>query len=324
MALQLDDRSVDAHRNYGYVLELQGNWSGAIEQYQKALEINPNLAYIHIAIGQNYRALGQLEKALESFDKAAEVSPGNAQANYEIGWTQLVYYGEYHIAEGYLEKAVEADPSLGRAHGSLAIVYWGRRNYEDAIPSFEKAIALETAATRRNAREFLVTVERADASPDFPSGEVVLSGRLRHGETGARDSLQATLAPLSDGEPWSRAGGTIALDTITGKYTVELQGLPSPQDGYVFVGWFNPMPTLSGGTVSTGPLQPGVNGDVRLAQETGWVSGPPIEYFYTLGLAYFYLDECDKAYPVFNAALQINPEEHNAQDGLSYCRAVSQ
>ena len=54
--------------------------------------------------------------------------------------------------------------------------------------------------------------------------------------------------------------------------------------------------------------------------ETGWIEGCPLEYFYTLGLAYFYVDECDRAYPLFNAALQIEPEEPNAIEGIRLCR----
>ena len=42
-ALQLDDHSVDVHRNYGYVLEVQGNYWMAVEEYERALEIHPNL-----------------------------------------------------------------------------------------------------------------------------------------------------------------------------------------------------------------------------------------------------------------------------------------
>jgi hypothetical protein len=59
-----------------------------------------------------------------------------------------------------------------------------------------------------------------------------------------------------------------------------------------------------------------------MESEIKWVAGSPIEYYYTLGLAYFYLADCEKAYPLFDAALQINPEEANALEGIRLCRAA--
>jgi len=64
------------------------------------------------------------------------------------------------------------------------------------------------------------------------------------------------------------------------------------------------------------------DGSLEAELETGWVEGPRIEYFYTLGLAYFYKAECEKAYPLFDAALQIDPEEINALDGIQLCQEV--
>ena len=54
--------------------------------------------------------------------------------------------------------------------------------------------------------------------------------------------------------------------------------------------------------------------------ETGWVDGPRIEYFYTLGLAYFYQGDCSKSYPLFYAALQIDPEDYSALEGIRLCQ----
>ena len=51
-----------------------------------------------------------------------------------------------------------------------------------------------------------------------------------------------------------------------------------------------------------------------------WNLGPPIEHFYTLGLAYFYMAECEKSYTLFDAALQIDPEEVNALEGIRLCQ----
>jgi len=325
-ALQLDPRSVDAHRNHGYVLEMQGNYWGAVEAYEQALEIHPNLAYIHIAVGKNHRALYNLDAALSSFQRAIELEPGNAQAHYELGWTYLINLGDYEQAEIYLKQATEADPQLGRAFGGLAITYWSRRNYEDAIPNFERAIKLECSAARRRAKSFYITIEEPNSENPGPSLDVVMRGDFAPTSTDDPNTLRATLTPteLADAETWGHARGAVTFDTQRGKYTVELEGLPWPGNDRVYIGWFEGVNALSGDPLSTGALQLQADRSVKAELEATWVEAPPIEYFYTLGLAYFYLAECEKSYPLFDAALQIDPEETNALEGIRLCQQTEE
>ncbi len=57
-AVELGQQYMDVHRVYGQYLESIGSYSQAIEEYQKALDINPNLTFLYISIGQNFRTLG--------------------------------------------------------------------------------------------------------------------------------------------------------------------------------------------------------------------------------------------------------------------------
>jgi len=321
IALQLDDHSVDTHRNYGYVLEMQGNYWEALEAYERALEIHPNLAYIHIAAGRDHRALGDFDAAVRSFQRATEVDPNNAEAYDQLGWTYF-NLGEYEQAETYHEQAVEADPEFGQALGHLAITYWVRRNYESAIPNFERAIELEFAAARQKAEVFYITIEDLGSDTPGPSPNVVVRGDFVPTSTGKQDTLRAALTPKEGDEAWVNAGGTVTFDTRTGKYTVEMKGLPRLEYGRAYVGWFDGINALSGDPLSSGQLRPEANGNLKVEIEATWVEGPAIEYFYTLGLAYFYMAECEKSYPLFDAALQIDPQEVNALEGIRLCQAT--
>jgi len=324
-ALQLDDRSVDVHRNYGYVLEVQGNYWDALKAYERALEIHPNLAYIHIAAGRDHRALGDFDAAIRSFQQAIEIDPDNAEAYDQLGWTYFAL-GEYEQAETYQKRSVEVDPEFGRGFGHLAITYWARRNYESAIPNFERAIELESIASRQRAKAFYITVEDVNDDAAGPSTDVVMRGDFlpaSYSMSGdGRDILRATLTPEENEEAWSDASGTVTFDTRTGKYTITLAGLPRPQYGQTYMGWFDGVNTLSGDPLGSGSLRPRADGSVEVELEATWVEGPSIEYFYTLGLAYFYMAECEKSYPLFDAALQIDPEEVNALEGIQLCQEV--
>ncbi len=320
-ALKLKSNSVDVQRNYGYVLENQGDYAGAAEAYERALEIHPYLAYIRIAAGRVYRdGLWDYTAAEEHFKKAIEIDPDNAEAYDQLGWT---YYNmqEYEQAETYLEKATEADPEFGRAFGHLAINYWARRNWEDAILPFQRAISLECIASRRQAEAFYITVENRDSEFPGPSPDVVVRGDFVSVSEDSKDRLQATLKPQDTaGEEWADVQGTVMLDAQTGKYMVELSGLPMPESGKMYVGWFEGINTLSGIPLGTGRLPVKSDGSVQVETETGWVEGPRIEYFYTLGLAYYYKAECEKSYPLFAAALQIDPNDYSAQEGIRLCQ----
>lgn len=319
-ALKLDNHSVDAHRDYGYVLEKQGDYWDAVDEYEQALKINPNLAYIHVAAGRNYQALGNMEAAESSFQRAIEVDPDNVEAYYRLG---RAYYdtGEYERAETYLKQATEADPEFAPAFGYLAFTYWSRRNYEATIDNLNRAIALGCIAARRQAEAFYITVEDLNSETAGPSPGAVMRGDFVTNS----DELEAALAPAAgDDDAWADAHGAVALDAHTGQYTVTVTGMPAPPAGWVYVGWFEGVNTLSGDPLSTGPLDWQPDGSLEVELETGWVEGPRIEYFYTLGLAYFYMAECDKSYPLFDAALQIDPEEPNALEGIRLCQDAEQ
>jgi tetratricopeptide (TPR) repeat protein len=318
-ALELNPNSVDVHRNLGYVLEVQGNWTAAIAEYQKALAIHPNLAYIHLAVGHNYRALGDFDAALASFRRAAEIEPDNAEAADQLGWT---YYnlGEYEQAEAALERATQADPTNGEAFGHLAITYWTRRNYELAIPNFEQALKLELADARRLTSACSITLETPSAEGiRAPAGEVVLRGEFPPPAPGAA-TLEATLAPLAGAGLPAGAGGRVAIEPLSGKVQLELQGVPMRSDGRVYVGWLEGLKTLAGDPIHTEALRVRLDGTASMEMETPLVDAAPIEYYYTLGLAYYYLDQCEKAYPLFDAALQIDPEDPNPIEGIRLCQ----
>jgi tetratricopeptide (TPR) repeat protein len=320
LALQLDDHDEDVYRNYGYMLENQGDYTGAIAAYERALEIHPNLAYVHIAVGRNYRALGDFEAAARSFQRATEIDPSDAKSYDQLGWT---YYGmgEYEQAETYLKKAIEADTEFGQAFGHLAINYWSRRNWEDAIPNFERAIALACAESRRQAEAFYITIEELDSEIPGPSPTVVMRGDFIFASEDERDTLRAVLKPTeTEDDAWADAQGTVMLNARTGQYTLELEGLPRVRYGQAYAGWFDGVDALNGDPLSTGSLALAGDGSLEVEFETGWVDGPRIEYFYTLGLAYFYQGDCSKSYPLLYAALQIDPNDYSALEGIRLCQ----
>ncbi|MBX3003627.1 MAG: tetratricopeptide repeat protein [Anaerolineales bacterium] len=137
LAVALEPNSMDTRRIYAYVLEASGAYSAAIEQYKLAAELAPNLTFLYISIGQNYRQLGLHDQALEYFDRAATI-------NKVLGVTDPLPYiaiaktyardGEFFAAARNAEQAVALDPTNPDLYGQLGDIYFRSRNYEGSIP----------------------------------------------------------------------------------------------------------------------------------------------------------------------------------------------
>jgi len=134
---------MDVHRINGYVQESLGNYSQAISEYKEAIHINPNLTFIYLRVGANYRKLKQYESALEYFDKAAVINEQlgvHDSIPYFSIATTYTQMGEFFSAGLNARKGLNYDPDNADAFGRLGIVYHRSRNYEGAIPAFKCAI----------------------------------------------------------------------------------------------------------------------------------------------------------------------------------------
>ncbi|MBI9044536.1 MAG: tetratricopeptide repeat protein, partial [Anaerolineaceae bacterium] len=119
-----------------------------IKYYQQAAEITPNLTFLYIYIGANYRVLEQYDLALEYFSKAADI---NKQLDVKdpIPYLSIAKTysrtGEFFIAAKNILRALEFNPYSQDIYGQLGIVYFRSRNYEGAIEAFKCAVTGCTA-----------------------------------------------------------------------------------------------------------------------------------------------------------------------------------
>jgi len=139
---------MDVRRINGYVQESLGNYGLAIEEYQEAIHINPNLTFIYLRIGASFRKLQRFESALEYFAKAAMINEQlgvNDPIPYFSIATTYTQMGEFFSAGLNARKGLNFDPDNADAYGRLGIVYHRARNFEGAIPAFRCAITGCTA-----------------------------------------------------------------------------------------------------------------------------------------------------------------------------------
>jgi tetratricopeptide (TPR) repeat protein len=101
------------------------SWAdSALAASERAIELAPDLAAGHIALGWTQDALGQVEESLASFRRAIELDPNNAEAR-DGAASELYRLGRFDEQLEVLLPAVRRDPDdLGR-YQEIAVMYGG-------------------------------------------------------------------------------------------------------------------------------------------------------------------------------------------------------
>ena len=97
------------------------NYSQALDDLDKALEIYPKSAFAFESRGTVHRVLGNYKQALADLDMALEINPKSALAFESRGSVYRVL-GNYSEAQADLKKALEIDPESSTGlleHGKL-------------------------------------------------------------------------------------------------------------------------------------------------------------------------------------------------------------
>jgi tetratricopeptide (TPR) repeat protein len=127
-----------AYSNRASALNDMGKFYEAIEDYTKAISLDPSYARAYWSRGSVLSNIDQLDKAMEDLDKAIALEP-SASAYYTRG-TVFEKRGEEEKAIGDYERAIELKPSYAAAHFSLGVVYGKVGALDKAIDCFDKAI----------------------------------------------------------------------------------------------------------------------------------------------------------------------------------------
>ncbi len=153
-AVDRDPSSMDVHRVYAYVLESLGQYNQAIQEYDKAIALAPNLTFLYMAAGANYRQLGfrspNEETQTQLYDKSLEYFSAAARINDQLQVKDPVPFlsiaktysqeGQYFIAARNVQKALSFKPDNADIYGQLGIIYFKSRNYEGSIPALQCAV----------------------------------------------------------------------------------------------------------------------------------------------------------------------------------------
>jgi len=170
-ALATDPSLMDVHRINGFLMESVANYPQAIAEYEQALQISPNLTFLYMSIGVNYRKILQYELALENFAKAAKINEAlgvkDSGPYFSIANT-YIQMGQFFSAGLNARKGLNYKPDDADAYGQLGMIYFKSRNYEGAIPAFKCALSGCTAQESCDVRQCDPTTDAMPAIQGLP------------------------------------------------------------------------------------------------------------------------------------------------------------
>ncbi|HET7930348.1 MAG TPA: hypothetical protein VFL63_03030, partial [Rhodanobacteraceae bacterium] len=140
------------HVNRGYVLSwLDGDQTGALAQYRRALTLAPHDGFAMQSLANQYGILGQLQQAVDMFHKAIATDPLRPDWYYHLSFP-LVAQGHLDQAEQAAHKALTLQPDFPGLYSQLSEINILRgdaaaalRNADKETDPDSKALALALA-----------------------------------------------------------------------------------------------------------------------------------------------------------------------------------
>ncbi len=171
--LRKNPASVDAYIELGVIQSAEGDFTNAVETFQKALQIAPNSTKAHNDLGNAYVNLKKIDLAEKEFRTVLRLDPANRDGNYNLG-VLLIAKGSPAEAIPHFERVRPADVATTfnlitayfqskraaeamrlatelssqnkgdlKVHFNLGVLLASQAQYKAAQVEFEKADALQ-------------------------------------------------------------------------------------------------------------------------------------------------------------------------------------
>ncbi len=138
-AIEIDNDLAEAHTALGVSLFwYDWNWSGAEDQYKRAIELNPNSSVAHLFYSHLLSNIGRHDEALTEVKRARELDPLSAFVSALEGQF-LLHAGRTDEALDRLRQASELDPNFYFPHQFAASAYIERGMYGEAATEARRA-----------------------------------------------------------------------------------------------------------------------------------------------------------------------------------------
>ena len=141
-AIELNPNYAMAFYNRGVIKNELEDYKRAIEDYNKAIELNPNYAMAYYNRGLIKDNLGNRYGAIADYSKSIEIYPDDPVAFYNRGIIKFDLEKYYEAIADYTE-AIQLNPNYAKAYHNRGVVKNKLKNYKSAIEDYSIAIELD-------------------------------------------------------------------------------------------------------------------------------------------------------------------------------------
>jgi tetratricopeptide (TPR) repeat protein len=139
--LTLNSESAEADMLAGEALDEMNDDLGAIQRFRAAAKEDPKMPDVHFGLGYLLWRQNHYDEAAKEFQAEIDNVPENAQAMAYLA-DSYMHLNKTEDAHPLLEKAIQLDPKLERAHLDLGAFYSDAGRQEEAERELEEAAKL--------------------------------------------------------------------------------------------------------------------------------------------------------------------------------------
>ena len=129
----------EVHMMIGDSYALAHEQKQSIDEYRRALTMNPKLPLAHLRIAEITLAMGDLDGALADLEAEYAVNPNNFDLNFYLGYLHK-QRGAPEKAQPFLERAASMRPDTYQPNFQLALLADGRGDFAQARRRLERAV----------------------------------------------------------------------------------------------------------------------------------------------------------------------------------------
>jgi serine/threonine protein kinase/Tfp pilus assembly protein PilF len=200
-ALELDPTLSHPHAILGGIkIEYSWDFAGGEAEFKKALELDPSDATARQWLSEGLCEIGgRAQEAIEEGNRAHQLDPLSPIISAQQAQA-YTYDRQFDKAIEIFKKVIADNPPLGRAHGEMAYAYWGKRDYPEVIQEWKIGSQLEGD---KNYAESADAMDKGFRAGGWPGAlhkgiEVALAQRKAGNGYVSQESIAQLYAELGD------------------------------------------------------------------------------------------------------------------------------
>jgi tetratricopeptide (TPR) repeat protein len=131
----------EGYNNLGMVFLKNKNYPEALQNFNDAIDWNPNFHEPYLNRGITFRNLRLFDAAISDFNKVLELDSTKVDAYINLALTYKEM-DEVDITMDYFLKLKDIDPTHFQAYQMMGEIYYDQRHFDQAILMFEKVLSI--------------------------------------------------------------------------------------------------------------------------------------------------------------------------------------